>query len=276
MLYTINKFNNVMNSAKKFFCIGVLGILGLPHASAVSIGVNAGVSTKETTSQVQAKFSSFAALASKQLKEPVDIYPILSSDVETLLASQKHELMIVHTHIALKAAKQQKWRLVFLTQDTKDNQIHFLVRAVDKDKKMTDIGSQRWVFPGKSSFATAAARGEIARMGVSVSEKNTTFTTHQDALTFYLQNNFADIAVTRVSKIAQDWKNAGGGVINISANLPVYAVLAAPGTSDVRLDMLSGALQQAVTNESLKAAHIERFQKAEPNDVSLAAQRLGM
>jgi ABC transporter, phosphonate, periplasmic substrate-binding protein len=254
----------------------LLPLMSTSMVFALGIGVNAGVSTRESVQDVKAKYVPFAEAAAKRIKEPVEITPVSSATVVSELDSEKHELMVVHTHEALKAVAQKKWHLVFFTQDTSNNQIYFMSRAADKDKKLADMGAPRMVFPGKTSFASTAARAELGRLNMQPAADKTQITAYQDALTFYLTHNFADVAVTRVTKIAQQWQKSGGGIVYTTASLPVYAVIARPSTPTARLETLSNELRQAAEGGTLKLAQIENLSAPSAEDVKTVKQRLGI
>jgi phosphonate transport system substrate-binding protein len=228
-------------------------------ADALTLGVNAGVSTRETPSMVREKYQSFTAKLSRSMRETVEIVPVRSSNVGEMLKSATLDAMVVHTHAALADAQKNGWIVRAVSSDVANNQIYFLVAKSVKGTKLSDVSVKSIVFPGRSSFATTAARAETAKNGVALAEFKQLTTQYQDSLPFYLDHGLAGVGVTRLTSVADDWKKQGGRVLHTSEPLPVYALVVNPRLSKEKADQLVDQVLKLEDEGFTKASGIGRF-----------------
>lgn len=229
------------------------------YADAISIGVNAGVSTRETSAMVREKYKPLASRFTKRLREPVEIVPVRSSEVTERLKKSELDALIVHTHAAITEAQKNGWHLRAVSNDVSNNQVHFLVAKSVSGSTLADINVKSIVFPGARSFATVAARAESASRGASLSDYTQLVTQYQDSLPFYLNSGLASIGVTRLASVAEEWKRNGGRVLHSSAALPVYALLVNAKLSKEKADRLVQQIVELDDEEFTKASGIRNF-----------------
>jgi phosphonate transport system substrate-binding protein len=227
--------------------------------NALTLGVNAGVSTRETPSMVREKYQSVTVKLSRSMRESLEIVPVRSSSVGEMLKSATLDAMIVHTHTALADAPRNGWVVRAVSSDATNNRIHFLVGKNVTAAKLSDVSVKTIVFPGRTSFATVAARAEAAKNGIMLAEFKQITTQYQDSLPFYLDQGLASIGVTRLTSVADDWKKQGGRVLHSSEPLPVYALVVNPQLAEKKADQLVYEVLKLEDDAFTSASGIRRF-----------------
>jgi ABC-type nitrate/sulfonate/bicarbonate transport system substrate-binding protein len=266
-----------MNPRDRLACMfAAVALCSAASASAqqVVLGVNAGLSTRDTVKAQEAKFAPLAQAASKALRISLQVKPVQSPDVAKELAEKNLDVLIIHTHDALAAVKKKGYTLLAFSQDLKYDRVRIL--AAEGAAKLADVRGKRVWTTGAYSFATATAMAVLRSQGIAAKDITLKITRYQDAIPFMLQNKFGEFGVTRLDSVALSWEKEGRAIAFTTDRLPVYAVVAKPDTDAALSERLGswliGLSQSDETSGLAAAAGFQGFRAAEPTE----AERLSL
>lgn len=200
------------------------------HAApeAITLGINAGFSTRDSFKVQTEKFAPLAQGASRALRVPISIEPVKSPEVSKTVAEKRIDLLIIHTNAALAAVKKEGYTMLALSRDLKDDRVQFMVKKGGPESVAACKGKTIWS-AGAKSYATDIGRAVLRTHGVAAEDFTLKVTKYQDAIPFMLDNDFGDVGMTRVESIARAWERGGGRILYSTERLPVYALVAKPG-----------------------------------------------
>jgi phosphonate transport system substrate-binding protein len=213
------------------------------YAQTRLIAVNAGVSTKTLPSEMEARFGWLANAVSRELREPVKVAALKSSDVRKTIASgEGPDILLVHTHEAVRAQNAGSHRIIALSRDSKNARVAVLAAPGKSIASSGGIGSARLIAPGTQSFVWAVTSADMTRQKAQPQVKRTAY---QDSVPFALQNGFADYGVTRLDKDIDAWK-ARGGSVALLPQLPVYALIVRNDPANDSVERIGAAVMRAL------------------------------
>jgi len=195
----------------------------------ITLGVNAGVTTRDTIKAQSEKFAPLVQGASRALRVPIVIEPVRSPEVPKAVREKRIDLLIIHTNAALAAVTKEGYTLLALSRDLKDDRVHFMAAKNGPATVAGCKGKTIWT-AGARSYATEVGRAVLRANGVGSGEFDLKVTKYQDAIPFMLENGFGDVGMTRVESIARAWERQGGRILHSTERLPVYALVAKPGS----------------------------------------------
>jgi ABC-type nitrate/sulfonate/bicarbonate transport system substrate-binding protein len=240
-------------------------------AQVVTLGINAGVTTRDTNQSQEGKFGPLAQAASKALRLSLQVKPVKSPDVPKEIAEKRLDLLLIHTHDALAAAKKDGYQVVAFSQDAKDDRIRFMAAKTGPTRLADARGRIIWS-AGGNSFATAVGRAVLRGHGLAAKDVTLKITSYQDAIPFMLHNEFGELGITRVDSVARAWESDGGRVLYATDRLPVYAVVARPGMDPSLVDRIGawlvGLTQSDEATALLAGAGLVGFRGATPKEVA--------
>jgi len=225
---------------------GIAMILLAANAAAADfrIGVNAEVSYRESETEVRQRYSPFLQELGKLTGHKFSFRPVYSDKVGHAVADKEADFLLIHTHNALRAEKEHHYQVVGFTQDRKNDQVYFLIKADSRFQKLADLAPTRIGVPGAQSWATATAAAELRRVG-RVTQPAWVETRYQDAVPLMVELNVVGAGVTRSKKLVDDvLAQKKLRVLHTTASMPLNALIAAPDVpstvvSDVR-DAIAG------------------------------------
>lgn len=248
-------------------------------AQQVTLGINAGVTTRDSVRAQEAKFAPLAQAASRALHITLQVTPVKSPDVAGELKAKHLDLLVIHTNDALAAVKKEGYALLALSQDLKDDRIRFMV-ASGGPTQLSDARGKRIWSAGATSFATAVGMAVLRSQGVAAKDVTLKITSYQDAMPFMLQNGFGEVAVTRVDSVAGGWEKQGGRIVYSTERLPVYAVVAKPGFDPALAERLGswmvGLSKSDDTSRLLTTAGLQGFRAAPAAEIDALARWFGL
>lgn len=211
----------------------VVGLLLTCNAMAADyrFGINAEVSYKESEAEVRQRYQPFLQELGKLTGHKFVFYPVYSDKVSQAVAAKDYDFLLIHTHSALRAEKEHHYQVVGFTQDRKNDQVYFLVRADKPFKSLADIASVTIGVPGLESWATATASG-VLRRDAGVAKPKFVSTRYQDAVPLMVELNAVGVGVTRSKKLADDAvAKKKLRVLYTTPSMPLNALIAAPDVS---------------------------------------------
>jgi hypothetical protein len=219
-----------------FLFVGLLAGASSVQAQALSLAVNAGNGNSNNIYTTQDTYRPFAALLGKALNAPVEAKPLLASLVKSSINGNRYPLLLVHTNDAAEAIRSKRYEAIGFSQDLGSNRILFFARKGSTAKNIADI-AQRCVV-ATDPFAAATAVAILKKEKLYDKVLSYKFVREGEALSFYLDTNFCEIAVLRSEAVAQTLTAAGHKQIYKSAEYPVFVLLADKKLGDAAIEKL--------------------------------------
>jgi len=198
-------------------------------AAEFRFGINAEVSYKESAAEVREHYAAFLQELGRLTGHKFTFYPVYSDKVPQAVANKDYDFLLIHTHAAISAEKEQGYQVVGFTQDRKNDQVFFLVRPESPAKALKDVATVKMGVPGLQSWATATARG-VLRRDAGVAQPTLVATRYQEAVPLMVELGTVGVGVTRAKKLADDMvEKKKLRVLHVSPSMPLNAVIASPG-----------------------------------------------
>ena len=203
-------------------------------AQALVLAVNEGVTYRGGgADDVRAKYATIAADLGRILKQNVTVEPI--GDYATLrkgLAAHEYDLAYVHpAHVSILAVKNSGYQLVAVTKGWNNYKASFLVRSDAPYKGLADLRGLTIGAPDEDSITSWMVRATLRDAMGSAPAARLIYTRYQDAVPFFIENDFARAGATASASTVKAWQAKGGKVLATSRPVPVKDVLAGPSIS---------------------------------------------
>ena len=208
-------------------------IIASQAAGALVLAINEGVTYRGSGDDVRAKYATIAADIGKILKQNVTVEPI--GDYVALrkgLAAKEYDLAYVHpAHLSILAIKNSGYRLVAVTKGWQNYSASFLVRADAPYKALADLRGLVIGAPDEDSITSWMVRATLRDALGSTPAPRLIYTRYQDAVPFFVENDFAKAGATASASTIKAWQAKGGKVLASSRPVPVKDMLAGPSIS---------------------------------------------
>jgi ABC-type phosphate/phosphonate transport system substrate-binding protein len=232
-------------------------------------GVNEGVTYHVTVLETRERYKGLTEAIAKALKRPVklvpvDQYPALRKGLE----STAYDLAYVHpTHHALRAMRDQGYRLVAVTKGYTGYKARFMARKEAPYKDPKEIQGQKIVMPDPDSITAWLARAVMRDLGLDPAKEELGSTRYQDRIQFMTDNGFFDIGVTADATIVKKWQDQGARVLIESRPVPIKLLIASPRVASANVEKLRTLfLNLDQTREGQEALARIGFKGFEPGD----------
>jgi ABC-type phosphate/phosphonate transport system substrate-binding protein len=212
--------------------------VALPARAELILAVNEGVTYYVTPSEIREKYKDLSDLLGKQLKTtvkvvPVDQYPVLRKGLD----EQQYELAFVHpAHHSLMSLRDGKYRLVVLTKGFTEYKARFFVKKDAPFKQPSDMKGKRFGMPDPDSITAVITRATMRDLGIDATKADIRTTRYQDAVPFFVENNFSDVGVSASGAVIKEWKEKGGAVLFESKAVPIKHMIASTKLSDADVE----------------------------------------
>jgi ABC-type phosphate/phosphonate transport system substrate-binding protein len=196
-------------------------------------GINEGVTYRVTPQETRERYRELGELLAEALKRPVklapeDNYTRLRKDLE----EQNYDLAYVHpAHHALRAMRDQGYRLVVLTKGWNEYKARFLVKADAPYKQPKDVLATRMVMPDPDSITAWMVRATLRDLGADQKKISLGTTRYQDGIPFMMENGFYDVGITAAGAVVKEWQGKGGKVLFESRPVPIKLLIASRSVS---------------------------------------------
>ena len=208
--------------------------------------VNEGVTYRVPNSEIRAKYAAIAADLGKLLKQTVTVEPI--ADYPTLrkgLADKAYDIAVVHpAHLSIAAIKNSGYKLLVVTKGFQEYRANFLVKADSPLKTLADLKGTKLGAPDEDSITSWITRATIRDALGDAKQVNYLYTRYQDAVPFFVDNNFTPAGSTAAGAVIKAWQVKGGRVLFRSRPVPIKHIIASPNltpdqTAKVRAYLLA-------------------------------------
>jgi len=245
-------------------------LVSAASAAEIRFGINAEVSYKESEAEVKRRYGPFLDELGRVSGHKFVFFPVYSDRVEQAVAGQKYDLLLIHTHLALKAVREHKFQVLGFTDDRKNNQVYFFVRPDSAIKTLAGIGSCAMGVPGMQSWATATARSTLKGAAIAIPRLEST--RYQEAVPFMLDLNKACVGITRSKSLVDDFVTQKKvRVLHVTPPQPLNALIAsatvpAAVVEDIRSALAGMAQSKAFDSMAFKSLHFSADEQRSLSD----------
>ena len=171
------------------------------------------------------------------------------------LDHQAFDIAFVHpAHLALAAVKAGKYRSLAWTAGYTEYSVSLLAGKNAGYSKLDDLRGHTIVSPDPDSITAAMLRALLRERGIAPDAIRIITTRYQDAVPFYVENNFAQAGATAASSVVAAWTAKGGRVIATSRPLPIKQLIAAATMAPEEEDRIRGVLLGLAQTETGRRA----------------------
>lgn len=229
--------------------VSLLAICTVLSAQALTLGVTEGVTYRATDAEIEAKFAPIAKAISAATKQPVKIQIISSYDgLRAALKQGQLDLAFIHpAHVSFEAIKAGNYKSVAWTTGFTNYKVSFLCpKSAEPIKNWSDVSGKAMVTPDADSITAIMTRSMLRENKLnSETDVKLQVTRYQDAVPFYVDNNFASYGATASGAVIKAWGDKGGKTCAQSRGMPIKHWLvsnklgdyAAANVRDVLLNM---------------------------------------
>jgi ABC-type phosphate/phosphonate transport system substrate-binding protein len=215
-----------------------------PARADVVLAVNEGVTYYVTPTEIREKYKDLSDLLGKQLKTtvkivPVDQYPVLRKGLD----EQQYDLAFVHpAHHSLMSIRDGKYRLVVLTKGYTEYRAKFFVKKDAAFKQPADMKGKRFGMPDPDSITAVITRATMRDLGIDTRTAEIRTTRYQDAVPFFVENDFSDVGVSASGAVVKEWQEKGGTVLLESKAVPIKHMIASTKMSDADVEKVRAVM----------------------------------
>ena len=205
------------------------------HAAAQSnelvFAVTEGVTYQATPKEIRDKFAPIAQLLSTATGKRVRTVLVPAyNDVRAGLLAGEYDVAFIHpAHVAMAEIKAGRYKAVAWTAGFTEYTASMLMNANQPFKSMQDLKGRTVVTPDPDSITAWMVRAMFRTEKIETTEGRDTkpgairviTTRYQDAVPFYLEHEFAQVAVTASNAVVKGWTEKGGKVLLKSRTVPI-------------------------------------------------------
>jgi len=192
-------------------------------ANALVLGVTEGVTYRASDAEIEAKFAPIAKVISTATKQPVKIQIISSYNaLRDALKQGQLDIAFIHpAHVSFEAIKTGSYKSVAWTTGFTDYKVSFLCKE-EPIKNWAAIAGKALVTPNADSITAIMTRSMLRENKLNpASDVKVQVTRFQDAVPFYVENNFASYGATASGAVIKAWKDNGGKTCAQSRGMPI-------------------------------------------------------
>ena len=251
-----------------------------PAQAELTLAINEGVTYYVTPMEIREKYKDLADLIGRTLKTtvrivPVDQYPVLRKGLD----EQQYDLAFVHpAHHSLMSIRDGKYRLVALTKGYTEYKAKFFVKK-DAPFKAADMKGKRFGMPDPDSITAVITRATLRDLGIDAGKAEIRTTRYQDAVAFFVENNFSDVGVTASGAVVKEWQEKGGTVLLESKAVPIKHMIASTKMSDADVEKVRAVMLGLDKSEAgqkiLAKLGYKGYESGDPQQLATLTKWLG-
>ena len=235
------KISSAMKSvAVRAVVASVLAAAASVAQATLVFAINEGVAYRVPSDEIRTRYTGMAADLSRLLKQPVVIEPI--SAYPTLrkgLADKAYDIAMVHSaHLSIEAMKKSGYKLVAVTKGYQDYTASFLVKAASPLKSLADLKGRKLGAPDEDSITSWMVRATLRDALGAADQVTYLYTRYQDAVPFFVENNFTPSGATAAGSVIKGWQAGGGKVLAKSRPVPIKHIIASPNMAPDQVEKL--------------------------------------
>lgn len=252
--------------------------------------VTEGVTYQATPKEIRDKFTPIADVIAKATGKRVRTVLVPSyTDVRAGLLAHEYDVAFIHpAHVSMAEIKAGRYKSVAWTTGFTEYTVSMLTPADSKLKSLDELRGQTLVTPDPDSITAAMVRAMFAADKIKWSAERDVppatvkviTTRYQDAVPFYLDNGFAQVAATAAGSVVKGWTDKGGKVLAKSKPVPIKQFIVStkmPAEDQQRIrDALVGLKDAKGGKEVLDAVGYKGFVATNPQVEAAAIAWLGL
>ncbi|MBK6804984.1 MAG: PhnD/SsuA/transferrin family substrate-binding protein [Betaproteobacteria bacterium] len=194
--------------------------------------VTEGVTYQATPKEIRDKFAPIAQVIATATGRRVRTVLVPAyNDLRAGLLTQEFDVAFVHpAHVSMAEIKAGRYKAVAWTTGYTEYTASMLMTPGQPYKSMADLKGRTVVMPDPDSITAWMVRAMFRTEKIPVVEGRgdpvldtvrIITTRYQDAVPFYLENNFAQVAITAANSVVKGWTEKGGKVLLKSRSVPI-------------------------------------------------------
>jgi ABC-type phosphate/phosphonate transport system substrate-binding protein len=196
--------------------------------------VTEGVTYQATPKEIREKFAPLADILGKAVGRKVKTVLVPAyNDLRAGLAKQEYDLAFVHpAHVAMAEVKAGRYKAIAWTSGYTDYTVSLLTTKAAPLKSLEDLKGRTMVTPDPDSITAVMVRAVFRAEKIPAGDKKDAAsvrivtTRYQDAVPFYLDNEFAQAGATAANAVVKAWTDKGGRVLYRSRPVPIKQFIA--------------------------------------------------
>lgn len=240
--------------------------LHLPaHAQGeLTLGVSEGTSGGLDHARVIAKYGGLAEVIGRALKRKVQVVFVREfASLEEGIRSGRLDLVMARpSDYPARAVRDHGYS--FVASARPEGQCLIVTGKDSNLQSLAQAHGARWVVPEQVSYMSRFCTAELRDRGIVLASEKVQFVREQAAVTFYLDNKFADIgAIASYSGPAKVLDKSGHRVLHRSASQPYFPLVAGKRLSIEQVRAIQAELtalsQTDAGRDVLKAVGVQSF-----------------
>ncbi|HMS25861.1 MAG TPA: PhnD/SsuA/transferrin family substrate-binding protein [Burkholderiaceae bacterium] len=198
------------------------------QAQALLLAISEGTSGGLDAAQVIAKYKDVGDAISRGMRSSVNV--VFVRDFATLeegLKTNRYAFVMARpSDYPARAMRDSGYN--YVANAKPDGQCYIVVKKDSPLKTLADIKGKKIALPEKVAYMSKFCAAELRSQGIDLDkEKNVTYVKEQAAVTFYLDNKFADAgAVASYSGVGKNWEKNGDRILHKSIAQPYFPLVA--------------------------------------------------
>jgi phosphonate transport system substrate-binding protein len=241
---------------KDVFCALIATSVAL-STQALTLGVTEGVTYRASDVEIEAKFAPLAKALSTATKQPVKIQVISSyNGLRDALKQGQLDIAFIHpAHVSFEAIKAGGYKSAAWTTGFTDYKVSFLCKESEPIKNWAAVSGKAIVTPDADSITAIMTRSMLRENKLNATtDVKLQVTRFQDAVPFYVENNFAAYGATASASVIKAWKDKGGKTCTQSRGMPIKHWLVSNKLSPEQTDNVRDTLLNMDQTEPGKKA----------------------
>lgn len=192
-------------------------------AQALVLGVTEGVTYRATDAEIEARFAPIAKAISTATGQPVKIQIISSyNGLREALKQGQLDIAFIHpAQVSLEAIKTGVYKSAAWTAGFTDYKVSFLCNEPGPIKNWASVAGKALVTPDPDSITAVMTRAMLRENAIASTAVKFQVTRFQEAVPFYVDNNFAAYGATASNSVVKAWKDKGGKTCAESRPMPI-------------------------------------------------------
>ena len=210
---------------------GVMAMAAHAQSNELVFAVTEGVTYQATPKEIRDKFAPVADVIAKATGKRVRTVLVPAyNDVRVGLAKQEYDIAFIHpAHVSMAEIKAGRYKSVAWTTGFTEYTVSMLMPKDATLKSMDEVKGRTLVTPDPDSITAVMVRAMLRTDKISwtgdrdppPATVKVVTTRYQDAVLFYLENGFAQVAATAANGVVKSWTDKGGKVLTKSKSVPI-------------------------------------------------------
>lgn len=239
------------------------------HAEDMVLAVSEGTSGGLDAAQVIAKYKDLADAIGRGMKAKVNV--VLVRDFATLedgLKTSRYPFVMARpSDYPARAMRDSGYNYVASAKP--DGQCYIVVKKDSPLKTLAEIKGKKIAMPEKVAYMSKFCAAELRTKGIDLDKEAVTYVKEQAAVTFYLDNKFAEVgAIASYSSVGKNWEKSGNRILHKSVPQPYFPLVA---YSKVKPEQIQ-EVQKVLLSLSSTSAGQEILKRIGVNEFDISAE----